>query len=692
MDEVCRVTDSGAMPTTVAVDIGGTFTDLVAVDTETGEFTTVKEPSVPSDFKQGVAAALEVAGIGRMEQFRHGTTVGTNAIIERKGALTGLLTTVGFRDVLLAARANKPDLYDSDWDPPSSLVAREHIFGITERMDYAGRVVTDLVESDVEAAARALVDAGVEALAISFLNAFINGAHEIRAKEIVLSIAPDMFVCTSSEVLPEIREFERTSTAVANAYLGPKMSSYLSELYGTVSDGGKRLSGELLVSHSGGGLMTVDSASRLPARICQSGPAAGVMAARRVTQSLGHPDAISLDMGGTSADIAAIIGGEPLYRNEWHIEFNIPIIFPAIDLVTIGAGGGTISWIDSAGTLRSGPQSAGAFPGPVAYGRGGTEPTNTDANLTLGRLSAGSFNGGRMTLDVEAAERAVADKIAKPLGMTTDEAAVGMLRMSNVAMLNAIRLMTTQRGHDPRRFSLIGFGGAGALHAADLAREAGITRVVIPRLPGLMSARGIMYIDVRHDMLEPLFQRASSLNPEAIHAALERSKAEAEEIKRRDTTVLEWRVEHHADVRYFGQISGYLTRRLPDGDPVSAVESLAAEFGAEHEREFGYALPSELADVEIVNLRTTLVGRVAEPPDPAFTPAPKTGSTQSGEVFFIAEGRRMTTPYVDRESLAVGETVEGPAVITEWDSTTVVPPRSSAQVAETGDLVMTLEQ
>ncbi len=294
------------------------------------------------------------------------------------------------------------------------------------------------------------------------------------------------------------------------------------------------LEGEMLVSHSGGGLMTVASACRLPARICQSGPAAGVMAAHRIAQRLGHEDAISLDMGGTSADVAAIIGGEATSRNEWRIEFNIPIIFPAIDLVTIGAGGGTIAWIDGAGTLRSGPQSAGANPGPVCYGRGGTEPTNTDANLVLDRLQAGSFLGGRMSLDREAAERAIRERIAEPLNLSVDEAAVGMLRLSNVAMLNAIRLMTTQRGYDPRRFSLIGFGGAGGLHAADLAREAGMRRVVIPRLPGLMSARGILYIHVRHDLLEPLFQRASALDPEAIRAAADRSLANCDELKSRD--------------------------------------------------------------------------------------------------------------------------------------------------------------
>ncbi len=362
------------MATTIAVDIGGTFTDLVAVDTDTGHVVTVKEPSVPANFAEGVSAALRRAEVGAFEQFRHGTTVGTNAIIERRGAITGLIVTAGFRDVLLAGRANKPDLYDSEWDPPASLIPRDRILPVQERIDYAGDVVTTLVEDDVARAADALVGVGVEAIAICFLNSFMNGAHERRAREIVQQHAPGVFVCTSSEVLPEIREFERTSTAVANAYLGPKMSTYLNDLDQSLREGGDgrgRLQGEMLVSHSGGGLMTVASACRLPARICQSGPAAGVMAARRTAQRLGLPDAISLDIGGTSADVAAIIDGEATSRSEWRIEFNIPILFPAIDLVTIGAGGGTIAWIDGAGTLRSGPQSAGANPGPVCYGLGG---------------------------------------------------------------------------------------------------------------------------------------------------------------------------------------------------------------------------------------------------------------------------------------------------------------------------------
>jgi N-methylhydantoinase A len=681
------------MPTAVAVDIGGTFTDLVAIDTDTGEAVTVKEPSVPSNFVEGVAAAVQRANTGVIKQFRHGTTVGTNAIIERRGALTGLITTRGFRDILLAGRANKPDLYDSDWDPPPALVARERIKPVRERVDYAGRVIAELVEQDVADAARELVAEGVAAIAICFLNSFMNDSHERRAKEIVQSMAPELFVCTSSEVLPEIREFERTSTAVANAYLGPRMSTYLDELERTVKSGNgeSRLEGELLVSHSGGGLMTVASACRLPARICQSGPAAGVMGARAVASRLGDRDAISLDMGGTSADIAAIIDGEPVFRNEWHIEFNIPIIFPAIDLVTIGAGGGTIAWIDGVGTLRSGPQSAGAHPGPVCYGRGGTEPTNTDAHLMLGRIRAESFLGGRMELDQEAAERAISDRIAARLNMTPEEAAVGMLRLSDTAMLNAMRLMTTQRGFDPRRFSLIAFGGAGALHAADLAHEIGIRRVVVPHLPGLMSARGILYVDVRHDLLEPIFQRGSDLDGDRIRSAAERSLDACEELKSRDSSVSEWEIGRAADLRYFGQISGYLTKSIPPGDVVDGIRGLIDAFGDEHEREFGYRLPPDLAEVEVVNLRTTLVGHVEHPPEPAYEPSGGSGPQASGSVHFMNAGGRIETPYVEREGLAVGERIEGPVIVTEWDATTVVPPRSTVTVEETGDLVISLE-
>jgi N-methylhydantoinase A len=671
----------------VGVDIGGTFTDLVAIDAEGGETIVAKEASVPSDFVRGVSAAIERAGLAELAQFRHATTVGTNAIIERRGARTALVTTAGFRDVLLAGRANKPDLYDSDWDPPAPLVPRQWIFGVPERLDYAGRVVRPLDQPAVARVADRLRELEIEAVAICFLNSFMNGAHEAEAKEIVTAGLPGAFVCTSHEVLPEIREFERTSTTVANAYLGPSMSSYLERLATSLARrSGSRLNGELLVSHSGGGLMTVSSAGRLPARICQSGPAAGVMGARDVARRLGHGDAISLDMGGTSADIAAIVDAAPAFRNEWHIEFNIPIIFPAVDLVTIGAGGGTIAWVDSTGALRSGPQSAGADPGPACYGHGGTEPTNTDANLVLGRLRADSFLGGRMRLDVEAAERAISDRVGSRLGLKLEEAAAGILRLSNTAMLGAMRLMTTQRGYDPRRFTLVAFGGAGALHAADLAAAMGIRRIVVPRLPGLMSARGILSIDVRHDLVEPLFERASSLDRDRFAQAMTRLVDEAEGLRRRDSSIARWRLERSVDVRYFGQISGYLN--LPLGEGPAEGAALADRFEEEHAREFGYRLPKGLAEVELVNLRAALIGEVDRPSEPAFAPGPRREEA-TVDAHFPGEGTLATT-LADREGIAVGERLEGPAVITEWASTTVVPPGAVAWVEDGGELSIEL--
>jgi N-methylhydantoinase A len=679
---------------TIAVDIGGTFTDLVAVDTATGEVIAAKVPSVPTDFVAGVMAALEDASVDVISQFRHGTTVGTNAIIERKGSPTALLTTAGFRDVLLAGRASKPDLYDSDWDPPEALVPRMWIRPVRERVDARGRVVTELVEEDVVAAAEELREQGIEAIAICFLNAFMNGEHELRAKDIVKRTCPGAFVCTSHEVLPEIREFERTSTTVANAYLGPKMSSYLTTLDERLrrlsASDGHRLDGEVLVSHSGGGLMTVASACEWPARICQSGPAAGVMGARSVATRLGLANAISLDMGGTSADIAAIIDGEPAVRNEWHIGVNIPIIFPSVDLVTIGAGGGTIAWIDESGALHSGPQSAGAEPGPVCYGHGGTAPTNTDANLVLGRLRPDGFLGGRITLDRPAAERAIAEQIATPLGLTVEEAAWGMLRLSNTAMLNGIRLMTTQRGYDPRNFSLITFGGAGGLHAAELAEEIGIREIVVPRLPGLTSAQGILTIDVRHDLLEPLFQRASVLDEERVRAAITRLEIGCEALQRRDASVERWRTEHRVDIRYLGQISGYMTMLLPAGDPFDGLKELIAQFPARHEREFGYALSAAVSDIEVVNLRAVLLGEVERAPTPAYVPQPRSRARDTFPVYFPGEARYLETVCLERDDIRVEGPVEGPAIVSEWDSTIIVPPRATGTVSDAGDLILSL--
>ena len=670
----------------VAVDIGGTFTDLVAVGAD-GEIVLAKQPSVPADFLRGVDVALRDLGSAGIVDFRHGTTVGTNAIIQRKGARIGLITTSGFRDILLAARASRMDLYDSVWDPPPPLVARRDILTVTERLDYLGRTVTPLNADEVREAIGVLRDRGVEAVAVCFLNSFVNPAHELEALEIIASEAPEMFACVSSKVVPEIREFERMSTTVVNAYLGPPMATYLRGLDDLL--GSHDYEGDVLITHSGGGLMTSRAATRIPARVCQSGPAAGVMGGLAVAERVGFENVITLDMGGTSADISVIVNGTPMFRSEWHAQFNIPIIFPAIDLVTIGAGGGTIAWVDASGTPHSGPQSAGADPGPACYERGGTEPTNTDANVVLGRLRPQAFTGRRsdITLSAAAAHEAIEREIAPVLDCSVTDAAAGIIRLSNASMLNAVRLMTVERGYDPRDFSLVAFGGAGPLHAADLARELRIPTVVIPTYPGLVSAMGALQVMLRHDLVRPVFQLHSNVDHSVLAAAEAELLAEIDELRASETLTADWKVNWRADMRYYGQISGYLTLDLPHGIDYLLGRDSLERFQQEHQREFGYVLTEDVTDVEIVNLRAVLVGDVDPVSLPARPAATQTPS-EPGEAYFFELGGVVPTSFVQREGLSPGDVVAGPAIVEEWDSTTVVPPGVVARVAPLGELVM----
>ncbi|MFQ5912603.1 MAG: hydantoinase/oxoprolinase family protein, partial [Nitrospinota bacterium] len=476
----------------VGIDIGGTFTDLVVRDEGSGALSAHKVPSRPQNFIEGVMEALAKSGLAAesIDLLKHGSTIATNAIIERRGARTGLLTTQGMRAVLEAARATRADIADLAWSPSPPLVPRRHILEATERIDYEGTSLTPLDEDSVKEAGRIFRRREMEAIAVVFLNSFMNPAHELRAKAILQEICPDAFVCCSYEVLPEMREFERTSTTVASAYLGPIVDRYLDELISRFREWGYQR--EVLVIHSAGGLMTCQAARRMPARICQSGPAGGVQGAILVGKAAGFDNLITLDMGGTSADLSLVHQGAPLLTNAYAVEFNIPISLPVVDVKAIGAGGGSIAWIDPAGILKSGPQSAGAQPGPACYGAGGAEPTNTDANLVLGRLNPGTFLGGEQTIRPDLARRVIETKVGKHFGMSVEEAAEAILRVSNANMVNGIRLISVQRGYDPRDFLLVAFGGAGPLHAVDLARELNIPQVLIPPLPGVTSALGIL--------------------------------------------------------------------------------------------------------------------------------------------------------------------------------------------------------
>jgi len=677
----------------VAVDIGGTFTDLVAYDEETQQLITVKTPSTPPGFIQGVLDALKKAEVDPQEiaAFRHGSTIATNAIIERKGARTGLLTTAGMRDVLGAGRANRPDLFNSNWDPSPVLVPRRNVLTVRERVDYEGTVLAELNEDDVRIAARKFGVRGIEAVAVAFLNSFMNSTHETRAKEILLQeLGDSVQVCTSSEILPEIREFERTSTTAANAYLMPVIETYLERLEEALADWG--YTGPVLVTHSGGGVITAQSARRVPARICHSGPAGGVVGGVLVAQSAGYDNAITFDMGGTSADLALAEAGRPSLASEWRVDWNIPILFPAIDLVAIGAGGGTIAWVDAGGSLRVGPHSAGADPGPAALGRGNEQPTITDAHVVLGRLNPDRYLDGGVALHPELAERAIRE-LAGKLGMSEAEAASGILRIGNANMTAATHLISVQRGHDPRDFALVAGGGAGPLHAVDIARELGIPVVVVPPTPGVTSAVGILQVDLRHDTMRSVLAQTPDIDPVELERVFTELQDEATEILEGEQIPADRRrIELSVDVRYYGQ-TPYLNLPLDRApDSRAAIDRLAEAYADQYEREFGYRLDADIATVEIVNARAAAIG-IADPAEIALTaPAEQEASaTRTRSVYFDEVGDFTDTPLYDRVQLPSGCTIDGPAIVEQMDTTVLIPPGAQATVDSRLNLVINVD-
>ena len=675
----------------VAVDIGGTFSDLVSLDTETGEIRNAKVSSTPPTFIDGVINALDKVGIepGDMAVFKHGSTIATNAIIQRRGAKTALITTEGFRDVLGAARADRTDHFDLSSIERPPLVPRRDVIGVTERVDFEGNVRTELDEASVKRAVELLEKREIEAVAVVFLSSFMNPDHEYRTMAAIREALPDVYACCSYDILPELKEFERTSTTVVNAYLGPIVDNYLSSLTERLDTWG--FENDTLIIHSGGGVMSLDAARRLPARTCMSGPAGGAVGAAYIGTLARHPNLISFDMGGTSCDVALIVGGEPDHQAGWKIEHKVPVQFPAIDVSTIGAGGGTIAWIDRAGTLRSGPQSAGASPGPAAYDQGGEEPTNTDANLVLGRLDPNQFLGGEFTLSADLATSAVKTKIAEPLGMSLEDAAEGMLRVSNENMVDALRLISVERGNDPRDYTLIAFGGAGPLHAVSCAAEMNIPTVLVPRSPGLASAFGQLRVEIRDDTQRPLLTKHDDLDPADLEGAFTGLEEEAQAMLTSEGLAAEKiELRRSVDVKYYQQTS-YLNIAVDDGKvDQEAVDSLVQQFLARHEEEFGYSVGLEYTSVEFVNARMTALGpapvgelrRFEESGDAADA------VVETRKVHFAEADGWVDTEIYQRERLLAGATFDGPAIIQEVDSTTVVPPGAVVVVDEYRNLVI----
>lgn len=677
---------NGELQTVVAVDVGGTFTDVCVMTRPGGSLHVAKVPST-ADPIEGVLGGLAEAGVdlGQMALFCHGTTVATNALITRRLPPSAMVTTRGFRDVIEIRRSTRDDLWDAYKDVAPPYIRRRDRLEVAERVDYAGNVVEELNEEEARQAAHLLRRRGVQAVAVCFINSYANPANEHRMCEILAEELPDVAISASSDVLPEIFEHERFSTTVTNAILGPLVGGYVRRLGGRLRDGGYR--GDVLILHSGGGVMTDESASRLAARLAGSGIAAGAVASREVARLCGYPNAIGLDMGGTSADISLVYEGEARVTTDWFIEYGYPIRFPSIEVLTIGAGGGSIAWIDEAGSLRNGPQSAGAEPGPACYGNQREQPTNTDANVVLGRLG-GTLVGGAMRLDRDAAEHAIRTGIAEPLGYSVDEAARAIIRVANANMADAVRLISLRRGYDPRDFALVVFGGAGPLHGAEIARELSIPTVLVPPNPGIWSALGCLQVDIRHDLSTMLLGSASEVDPQQVEERFVALEAEARELLGAEGISEEgMQLERSIDMRYLGQ---WRSMTIPVDSPVTSLEPAIAEFHTEHERVHNYRRDD--APVEIYRLNLRALGAVDKaqlptyPLDGAALPSPR----ESRPVLFDTVEKPVKTPVFDRSTLPAGARFEGPAVIDQFDSTTVVPPDVSVEIDEWLNIRMTL--
>ncbi|MBW2205984.1 MAG: hydantoinase/oxoprolinase family protein [Deltaproteobacteria bacterium] len=674
----------------VGIDVGGTFTDLTAVEMETGNIVaSCKVPSTPKDFVRGVIHVLKKSEIppADVEMIIHGTTIGTNSIIERTGAKTTLITTDGFRDVLLAQRGGREQIYDLDWQPQLPPIKRRDILTVRERIDYRGRVVTPLNEDDVRRIAGIVGKNGGESIGICFINSFVNSEHEFRAREILEKELPDVPICISYELAPVMKEYERTNSTVINALLMPILTKYLDTLVAEIrSEGYKK---EPLIIHSGGGVMTISATRLIPARTCISGPAAGVMGGLIYGKSAGFENVITLDMGGTSTDVSLCNKGTMGITTEWKLAYDLPILIPAIDVLTIGAGGGSISWVDETGSLRNGPQSAGAYPGPMCYGTGGTRPTNTDAQLVLGRLSTKQSLGGEVEISKDLAYNGIREKVAEPLGMkSVEEAAAGILKIAAFNMVNATRIVSVERGYDPTDFTLLAFGGGGPMFAVEIARGAMIPNVVVPMNAGVLSSWGGLTADIRHDFARSLSKVSRETTIEELNSAFQDLDQTAtntllEEGIPKDRITL----EHYADLKYYDQ-SVSLTLKMPE-TLTDMEKDIVDAYVARQEMEFGYSMPPGFTDVEVVNLRVSGLGEI-----PVIEPVEmikEKGSAEDAlvdtrEVYF--EGAFIKTPIYDRTKLKLEVKINGPAIIEEIIATTVVPPEASATVDKYGNIII----
>ena len=673
----------------IGVDIGGTFTDVTVMDTRDGSVTFGKALSTAEDLVRGILDAIAVTACSPSdaEFIIHGSTVAINAILERTGAKTALVTTRGFRDVYEIGRVNRPDSFNLAFRKHVPLIPRALRFEVPERMLYDGSVETPLDEPAARGVAQAVKRQGAESVAVLFLHSYANVAHEERMVELLREALPDAYLTASHQVSREQREYERTSTVAANAYVGPRVSTYLGRLEGRLTADG--FTGNLLIMQSSGGLCDVATAREQCIQMLESGPAAGVVATKAVSDVLGRNDVICFDMGGTTAKACVLQAGAAGLSSDYFIggyNEGLAIRIPVLDIKEIGTGGGSIATVDEAGGLHVGPRSAGASPGPACYGGGGTQPTVTDAHLLLGHLAADRFLAGRMRLDAGAAYDAVRTHVAEPLGLDVALAAGGIIAIATAAMANAVRAVTTERGLDPRDFTLVAYGGAGPLHAVDVARELAISTVIVPQAPGTFSAYGMLVADLRREYARTY--RAPLTNDglrgtEAVFGTLE---VEARAwLRGAGVASEETQLEHAVDVRYVGQ-NYSVTIPLAPGAPHAAVK---AAFDAAHQQRYSHSAPDEPA--EIIAARVSIVGRLSKPVLaglPAGTGAPAPSAVLgTRRVRFGPRSETEATVY-DRARLCSGDTFAGPAIVQEDGSATVVPAGVRVEVQPSGHLIL----
>jgi N-methylhydantoinase A len=676
----------------LAADIGGTFTDIAAFDEASGRLLLGKALSTPDALVTGIETAVAKAGTNFAEAglFLHGSTIAINTILERTGAKTALLITEGFRDIYEIGRVNRPDSYNLFFTKHRPLVPREHRYEVHERMLATGEVLKPLRDEEIAELASVLKREAIEAVAVLFLHCYRNPAHERRAKTILEEFLPGVFVTTSHELSQEYREFERSSTVAANAYIGPRVANYLSEIGEHLTRAG--FGGAFLVVQSTGGLFEMCSARKECVRMLESGPASGVIATQAMCRELTIANAIAFDMGGTTAKAGVILDHHVLTTGAALVggyEKALPIQIPMIDIFEVGTGGGSIAHVAEGGALHVGPESAGAMPGPACYGQGGEEPTITDANLVLGRLSAENFLGGEMKLDVAAAERALYARVAAPLGMNIIAAANGIIDIAVTKMSYAVKAVTTARGLDVGDFMLVAYGGAGPLHATAVARELGIGRVLVPRAPGHFSACGMLFSDLRYDYVQTRFTKLAELDFAEFEDIFVRLEAKGRDaIAQARVPTQELRVARSLDMRYVGQehlVAMDVPMECFTNEDRTAIKQL---FDAEHERRYGTSAPAEPA--EIASLRTAVTGVLNKP---AFerlarggeTP-PKSAARGTRQTCF--SGRFIDTPAFDRKAMLSGNRIAGPALVEEHASTTVLMPGDSLNVDALGNLVI----